>query len=85
MTYPSLPNFLQFLEKEVEKRRSDAAYSGSMSDNGASILEDQIAVYKAGTGSFIPKVWSDLFEKFRYESDPEWETYQRLKNKFEAK
>lgn len=59
-----------------------AAYGGEPSDRGASDLEKQIKAYKAGMNGEIPDMWSGYEEKLNKESDPEYEEYVRLKEKF---
>ena len=66
---------------EAEARRESAGFNGSHHDGGASVLEMQVEFYTLGQQGKIPHTW----KKFEQEFDPEWEEYQRLKNKFEVR
>lgn len=63
----------------AKKLREDAGYDGRWDDGGAARLEEQVRFYCAG-GAIgpIPFEWRE-YEKL---IDPEYETYQRLKEKF---
>lgn len=64
---------------EAESRRLNAGYAGRMDDGGARLLKDQVKYYSLGQMGKIPEEWM----KFATKLDPEYELYQRLKNKFE--
>jgi len=74
--------FLSSLIREAEATRESAALSGMMGDNGASDIELQVAVYRAGTNDTVPDVWREKYNKFIKTLDPEYAEYRRLKEKF---
>jgi hypothetical protein len=65
------------------RKRDNAGYSGSWGDGGASSLEAEVEVYRAGRAGTIPTRWREYEIEFKNQSDPDFETYQRLKQKFE--
>lgn len=70
---------IQKITDVAKQRREDAGYDGRWDDGGASRLEEQVRFYCAGGGNGpIPAEWRE-YEKL---IDPEYETYQRLKEKF---
>lgn len=73
---------LKMLEKAIGMEQS-AGFGGSWGDGGAGRLRDAIKAFEAGRdGRWPDKEWEDIAEKLVHESDPEWETYQRLRKKF---
>jgi hypothetical protein len=62
----------------AKKTRDDAGYSGRHDDGGASRMEAEVLFYKYGRNGTIPPEW----KKYEVELDPEYEQYQRLKQKF---
>lgn len=74
--------FLDFLMKKAHEKRENAAYSGSMSDNGASVLEKEVEVYRAALERRTPECWEQYLREFNRLHDPEYQTYLRLQQKF---
>ena len=60
--------------------KHDAAMGGCMGDGGASVLIDQVRFFKLGWAKQLPKEWKHHVLK----ADPEYQTYLKLKEKFEA-
>jgi hypothetical protein len=77
------PQFVEFLRRTVEQKRLDAGYSGSWGDNGASDLEVQIEIYFHGMVNSFPHQWDDYYKAYMKETDPEYEKYLELKERFE--
>ena len=67
----------------AEQMRTDAAMGGEMGDGGASRLEEQVKFYKQGWEGHFPNEWETYRRQYNRENDPEYETYLRLKDKFE--
>jgi hypothetical protein len=70
----------------VERRRRNAGFSGMHGDNGASQSERELKCWLDGiqfakTGK--TETYKDLLQKLENERDPEYQEYQRLKQKFE--
>lgn len=65
--------------QEAEARRDSAGHNGRMDDGGAGWLENQVKFYTYGQNGEIPEEWNKIAQTL----DPEYETYQRLKRKFE--
>lgn len=59
-----------------------AGMNGSWSDGGASILKTQVEYYRYGMRGDIPPYWQKYADQAQAMSDPEYDTYQRLKEKF---
>lgn len=65
---------------------TNAAYSGSMSDNGASIVFDKlksflIGVYYSSTGNMVYPPYKQIVDK---KFDPEYAEFLRLSEKFKV-
>lgn len=69
---------------EAECNRSNAGYAGEWGDRGASYMEDRVAAYRAGRMGEVPIWLAKCYAKVVSHADPEFETFQRLKKKFEG-
>ena len=78
-----IDDFLEFLYNEALKKRDNAAQSGSQTDYGAKELEAQIDVFTSGLNKVLPVLWEPYLKKYNLENDPDYQTYLRLKEKFE--
>jgi hypothetical protein len=80
---------LEELKSVAESKRISAAMNGSWGDGGASDLLEKIEIFETVWDGFnipenrIPKFIYPYIENIRKKSDPDWETYQKLKQKFE--
>lgn len=81
---------LKFIKESVAssavKARDDAGYSGRMDDGGARHMEEKLRYWLDGikfaaTGD--TEVYSSIAKRLEKETDPEYEDYKRLKEKFE--
>lgn len=70
-------------EKEAAESETIAAYNGSMSDGGASDMRELVKAYRAGLNRHVPNFLVDSYFQAKKDSDPEYDTYQRLKVKFD--
>jgi len=70
------------IEREAEARYNKAAYGGSMDDDGAKSLRDQVKFYKYGREGLVPPEWEIYVKQAQRESDPEYAELMRLKKKF---
>lgn len=75
-----IDKIIEEIMKDCETKRTNAAYSGSYGDNGASDLEKQIKFYQYGRKGIIPPEWKQYENKI----DPEYQEFLRLKKKFEG-
>ncbi len=73
---------VEFLSEKAKTLRSDAGHSGSQTDYGAGALEAEIAAWTAGITGTIPKHWIPYLNEYQKKSDPEYQTYLKLKEKF---
>lgn len=71
------------VRKHCRSLKDDAGFSGSWSDNGAGRLEEILDAWLCGQRGDIPKPLQKIWQNVVETSDPEWETYKRLKEKFE--
>lgn len=81
---------LKFIKESVARSasaaRDDAGYGGRMDDGGASNMEERLKYWLDGikfasTGD--TEVYSSIAKRLEKETDPEYEDYKRLKEKFE--
>lgn len=75
---------LELYLAEAERNRTDAGYAGERGDRGASLMEDRVAAYRSGRMGEIPTWLARCYTKAVARADPEFETFQRLKKKFEG-
>ena len=79
---------VNYIEKRVNDLADDlemnAAYSGSMSDGGASRKRENLEFWISGIRQEIPKQYAQLADEFERKKDPEYEKYLELKKKFEG-
>ena len=77
------------IEETIEKMKVDAAWSGSMTDGGASHLQNKLDIFttmwdKTNLAEFrIPRFIKPYIEAAEREEDPEYQNFLRLKSKFE--
>ena len=84
MLKPDITNFSAFLLRKAKVMREDAAYGGQHNDGGAHALEQQVSIYQAGIRCTFPEEWTDYITEYNRKTDPEYDTYKRLKLKFEG-
>lgn len=72
---------MELVLKDAEGLEMDAGWGGSPSDGGAGRLRDQVKFYKYGAANELPPEWKSYTDKL----DPEYDTFLRLKNKFEGR
>lgn len=77
-----LNKLFKIILQDAANREEAAGYNGEHSDGGASILRMQIEFYEHGMNGTIPKEWSQYVQEIKKQTDPEYETYKRLKAKF---
>ena len=73
----------QKIKKAAEKAKMDAGYNGSHTDGGASRMLSELKMYQMGFNRTFPSQWKPYLEEVKNEQDPEWNLYQKLKEKFE--
>ncbi len=73
----------RYLENAAQKR-DDARHGGRMDgDGGASLMEERARAYRAGVMGLNPPFLTEKdFREVQKETDPEFETYKRLQEKF---
>jgi len=69
--------------KEIAQRRENAGYSGSMGDDGAGALQDELTAFKAGLYGELPEFLKEHYQEVQRNLDPEYAEYKRLQKKFE--
>lgn len=74
------------IARSAVEARDDAGYSGRMDDGGARNMEEKLRYWLDGikfasTGD--TEVYSSIAKRLEKETDPEYEEYKRLKEKFE--
>jgi len=80
-----LPLIAAMIKNEAHNKREDAIFSGAMHDNGASGIINELEFYEAGVSGEIPKKWEKYVKELDNIADPDYETYLKLKKKFEGK
>lgn len=79
---------VNYIEKRVNDLADDlemnAAYSGSMSDSGASRKRENLEFWLSGVRQDVPKQYAQLANEFERKKDPEYQKYLELKKKFEG-
>ena len=79
---------VNYIEKRVNDLADDlemnAAYSGSMSDGGASRKRENLEFWLSGIRQDVPKQYAQLADEFERKKDPEYQKYLELKKKFEG-
>ena len=79
---------VNYIEKRVNDLADDlemnAAYSGSMSDGGASRKRENLEFWLSGVRQDVPKQYAQLVKEFESKKDPEYQKYLELKKKFEG-
>lgn len=79
---------VNYIEKRVNDLADDlemnAAYSGSMSDGGASRKREDLKLWLSGVRQEVPKQYAQLANKFESKKDAEYQKYLELKKKFEG-
>lgn len=83
-TVVSLDLLFDQLLASAESLRENAAHNGRMNDDGAQLLEDSVYYYQCGIYGIVPEPWNAALDQIEKERDPEFETYMRLKAKFET-
>lgn len=63
--------------------RENAAYSGSMHDNGGGARIREAEAFLCGLDRVLPRGWEPYALQVEQMEDPEWHEYQRLRKKFE--
>ena len=87
-----ISDLLRFIKNKADEIALDAGQSGSHSDGGASNIKDGVNLFVAGMAfarlpekplrDKIPIRWEKYLDELETVADPEWDEYQRLKNKF---
>lgn len=79
---------INYIEKRVndlaDNLERNAAYSGSMSDGGASRKRENLEFWLSGVRQDVPKQYAQLANEFESKKDPEYQKYLELKKKFEG-
>lgn len=79
---------VNYIEKRVNDIADDlemnAAYSGSMSNRGASRKRENLEFWLSGVRQDVPKQYAQLANEFERKKDPEYQKYLELKKKFEG-
>jgi hypothetical protein len=71
---------MELILSDAAKIRTNASFSGSWGDGGASDLEKQVRFFKYGMNLALPPEW----EHYNQRLDPEYTEFLRLKKKFEG-
>lgn len=78
LTNENIDKLLVRIIQEANALEHNAGLSGSMGDDGASRLREQVKFYRYGIEGTLPSEW----EKFQLEFDPEYQEWLRLNQKF---
>lgn len=79
----TMKQFLEHLLVTAQDKRDSAGFGGAMHDGGASQLEGEIEIYLAGLTSSVPTAWQRFEKEFNRKTDPQYELYLQLKQKFD--
>lgn len=72
------------IRAKADSDRLDAGMGGYHHDGGASELIRQVEMFEDGMNGVVPQTWIEYAKEVRNQADPEWEEFQRLRNKFEG-
>lgn len=82
---------------DADERRTDAGMGGEWGDRGAGLIETKVNYFFAGLSGHVPDEWLARYnelcladekeqqlrrEREAYRKDPDYETFQKLKEKF---
>lgn len=80
-------NLIKYISKRVvevaDRKRQGAAFAGAWHDGGSNALMDRLKYWKQGLNNEIPADFLEYVDEYSKQKDPEWETYMKLKEKFE--
>lgn len=74
----NVDELIKLVLKDAHNRRESAGYSGRMDDGGARQTESEVKFYNYGRAGKVPPEWAT----FESQLDPEYQEYERLKQKF---
>jgi hypothetical protein len=81
----TIETVIELILQEAEQNRQAAGMSGRWDDGGAKELEMQVEYYRYGRDGRMPPTWQSYADRAGTMLDPEYATYQRLKEKFKGK
>ena len=73
---------LRYLAK-AHQAREDAGYSGAMHDGGSAIMKQYVKIVQDMRIGNVPEFLTQTLLEIQREQDSEYQTFIRLKNKFE--
>lgn len=73
------------VDQSAKSAEENAGYAGSMHDGGASTMRNRLEYWLDGiefaqTGK--SNKYGDIIRRYEVQQDPDWEEYNRLKEKF---
>lgn len=68
---------------DAREREETAGYNGDFGDGGAHRTRELIDFFRCGQQGVIPERWKPYLKETENEADPDFVTYQRLRDKFE--
>lgn len=82
-TGKDLADFIAYVNRVANDKRTDAGFAGSWGDNGASVMETNIKTWHAGLEGRIPESLEPIWNEYQKHIDPDHALYLVLKKKFE--
>lgn len=78
----TIRHIIELVLNEARSKEEAAGYSGASHDGGASVLQTQVQFYEYGRQGVIPPEWNKHAKMAKAQTDPEYQTFLRLKEKF---
>ena len=83
MDEKTLDRMFELIHSEAETRKRNAGMDGAYHDGGSNMLLMKVKFYQEGRHGLVPDEWLKYYNQAKNEQDDEWETYLRLRKKFE--
>ena len=81
-----LKELTDYMRQVAQRKKMDAGFAGAWDDRGASEILQQVEFYWMGFRREFPRQWEKYLaqmEEEKLEREDEYQTYLRLKKKFE--
>lgn len=83
LTEEKIASIIHLAHQDAEKKRSDAGYSGSWGDDGASDIVDAVRIWRDGLNKRIPKELTKYARQAERTADKDYKLYLELKQRYE--
>ena len=84
LTEEKIAGIVHLAHQDAENKRSDAGYSGSWGDNGASNITDAVRIWQDGLNRRVPKELAKYAKQAERTVDKDYKLFLQLKARFET-